>query len=568
MSLAIREMLQDRYEVVRNIKSGGMGSVYEAVDHKLASTPCAIKEVLASALEGGDSTYVLQSFESEMRALAGLEHPNIPRVRDYFEVEGRRYIVLDLVQGQALDDELSEHLRLTHEPMDPAVAAVDMVQVLETLTYLHNCRPPIIHRDIKSANLIRDSRSGRIKLVDFGIARSVETQRVQTQVGTPGFCAPEQMGGRAEVRSDLYSVGATLYHLCTGRLPPAFTFDSLEMDLPRHPGLVKIVLKATQPKPQDRYATAEEMAQALRAWLRNEGSTKIDPKTIPPATQTKINPLAVTPTPPNSQNGLWVAVAAMLLAALGLLYNDYASRFSNQEKEPSPPLRLPLKTTPTPAAEPPLAQIRTSSTSESHPTPVFVERESQPRPKPAPRPKARPEPAPIQPQPKMTPSLGDSVRYPTRHEQATYHSSAPLASAADPAPNPDPPPASQRCYGRSLEQMPDRLGQLTRISRPGDRYFQQYQGQMGDYAVNLGIMSCRQYSYEELTQRSLRELGPFQENRANEGPREYCGFRIDGNQHIGLHVKDGLAYRITVTPPPPASSAIWPQLMDVIRHYP
>lgn len=90
MALTAREKLQDRYEIVRSIKSGGMGAVYEAVDHKLASTPCAIKEVLSSALEGSGAAYVLRSFESEMKALAALEHPNIPRVRDYFQMEGRR----------------------------------------------------------------------------------------------------------------------------------------------------------------------------------------------------------------------------------------------------------------------------------------------------------------------------------------------------------------------------------------------------------------------------------------------------------------------------------------------
>ena len=221
MSLAVREMLQDRYEVVRNIKSGGMGSVYEAVDHKLASTPCAIKEVLASAMDGSGGAYVLQSFESEMRALAGLEHPNIPRVRDYFEIEGRRYIVLDLVQGQALDDELAEHLRLTHEPMDPAVAAVDMVQVLETLTYLHNCRPPIIHRDIKSANVLVVDEGA--KLLDFGIARSVDgDSRTMTGevLGTAHYLSPEQaLGQKVGPATDIYSLGVLAHEMLTSSKP-------------------------------------------------------------------------------------------------------------------------------------------------------------------------------------------------------------------------------------------------------------------------------------------------------------------------------------------------------------
>lgn len=199
MSLSAGLILQQRYEIVRSIKSGGMGAVYEAIDRKLADTPCAVKEVLAQALAGPDADYILASFEAEMRALAKLEHPSIPRVRDYFEVDGKRYIILDLVRGQGLDDELEEHVRVTGEPMDPEVAAVDMVDVLDTLSYLHSLQPPIVHRDIKPANLIRDQRTQKIKLVDFGIARSVDTGNLQTQVGTPGYCAPEQKIGRAHV---------------------------------------------------------------------------------------------------------------------------------------------------------------------------------------------------------------------------------------------------------------------------------------------------------------------------------------------------------------------------------
>ncbi|MFN8612686.1 MAG: protein kinase [Vulcanimicrobiota bacterium] len=566
MTLCLREMLQDRYEVVRNIKSGGMGSVYEAVDHKLASTPCAIKEVLASALEGRDGAYILQSFESEMRALAGLEHPNIPRVRDYFEIEGRRYIVLDLVRGQALDDELAEHLRLTNEPMDPAVAAVDMVQVLETLTYLHQCRPPIIHRDIKSANLIRDSRSGRIKLVDFGIARSVETQRVQTQVGTPGFCAPEQMGGRAEIRSDLFSVGATLYHLCTGRIPPAYTFDALEMDLPRHPGLVKIVLKATQPKPQDRYASAEEMAAALRAWLRNEGSTKIDPQTLPPAAQTRVNPLAVAPVPPNTQNGLWVAVAAMLLAAFGLLYSDYSSRFSSSPAAPAKASSTPTTTrvyahpSPTPKL---LAHHAQESPRPKPRTPQPVPRKAQPRPQPKPV---------VTPRIEKPPSLEPESNYPTR-QQPDYHPPAARQPASEPPAEraSDPVGFSARPTSggnKTLENMPSRVGPLVRSSNPGDRMYQRYQGRIGNYDVSVGISAMPGRSVDQIRQWAQGQMGPLQRNPNNEAPGEYCGWRVQGNQHEGLHVKEGLAYHITVVPPPSSEGSVWGPVMELIHRYP
>lgn len=294
-----------------------MGSVYEALDHKLASTPCAVKEVLSEALEGPDADYVLKSFDSEMRALASLDHPHIPRIRDYFEDAGRRYLVLDLVQGIGLDDELRRHLQITGQPMEAEVAALDMISVLETLSYLHSRTPAIVHRDIKPANLIRERESGRIKLVDFGIARSVESVAPQTQVGTPGFSAPEQMAGKAEPRSDLYSVGATLYFLCTARLPSAHGIRLEDSDLPDQPGLRAIIQQATRVRPSERYPNAEAMAEALRSWLRKEGSTKIVPSQIPPAIQA-IHPLARPEPSSNSHNLYYWLLILLILPILWL----------------------------------------------------------------------------------------------------------------------------------------------------------------------------------------------------------------------------------------------------------
>ena len=560
MTLVAHEKLQDRYEVVRNIKSGGMGSVYEAVDHKLASTPCAIKEVLASAMLGSSAAYVLQSFESEMRALAGLEHPNIPRVRDYFEIEGRRYIVLDLVQGQALDEELAEHLRLTNEPMDPAVAAVDMVSVLETLTYLHQCTPPIIHRDIKSANLIRDSRTGRIKMVDFGIARSVETQKAQTQVGTPGFCAPEQMGGRAEIRSDLYSVGATLYHLCTGRTPPAFTFESLEMDLPSHPGLVKIVLKATQPKPQDRYASAEEMAKALRAWLRNEASCKIDRATLPKAPKaaaTKINPLATPPPPANSQNGLWVAVLAMLLAAGGLLYNDYSSRFATPTPSPTP------KIAPAPAApvarRPIAARVRQEvarRVSENRQNPPAVAA------RPPEKPQQQPQP-PQQAQQRQQPEQPELPRLEVgSYPQAGDHQPQNKPPVQDP-PSPSSQPPTQ-APAENVAVVPRNGPYQLTARQNGNATF--YEAHADGKNVSVRIVRHPDFSVEQIRNRALQNQPGWRRNPENEPGNEICVSRREGSRHHGFHFKDGLVCEIWVDPAPGPDPTFWGPILEVVRN--
>jgi serine/threonine protein kinase len=125
--------------------------------------------------------------------------------------------------------------------------------------------PSIIHRDIKPANIIREERSGKVKLVDFGLARPVSFN-LQTMVGTMGFCPPEQLAGRADLRSDLYAVGATLYRMVSGELP-RLSFEPLQLNLPGlRPGLDRIITKATHPNADERYASAEEMAQDLRMW--------------------------------------------------------------------------------------------------------------------------------------------------------------------------------------------------------------------------------------------------------------------------------------------------------------
>lgn len=529
MALTVGEKLQERYQVVRNIKSGGMGSVYEAVDHKLASTPCAIKEVLASALEGRDAAYVLQSFESEMKALASLEHPNIPRVRDYFEIEGRRYIVLDLVHGQTLEEELAHHLHLTQSPMDPAVAAVDMVQVLETLAYLHDRQPAVIHRDIKSANLIRDSRTNRIKVVDFGIARSVETQSVQTQVGTPGFCAPEQMAGRAECRSDLYSVGATLYHLCTGRLPPAFTFEALDLELPDYPGLVKIVLKATQLKPQDRYASADEMAGALKTWLRNEGSSKIDPTQIPVGPRpenTRINPLATTPMPPN-QSATWALVLVMLVAAGGLLLSDYKKRFGSQPAPPARPVSRKVNSHPSPAPKPE-PKPKPSVPSVAYKAPAPEQPKRQP-PKPSPRPLPKPErPA----------SLGTFPSYPTGHVGHRPPTERP--TSPEPPTSPGLPLTEDHGNRRVYEGEID--GYQVRVGR---------QPAPGNLAIAARAAAARLGSVTFVTQ----------------NPLEWCGYINHPDHQRILWVRPGVCSLVTIRPcpAPGVDPRGWSSLSNLVR---
>lgn len=303
MALQTGELLHGRYRIVRAIKQGGMGAVYEAADTKLANSPCAVKEISDEARAGNDCDYIESRFFEEMKALANLDHPCIPRLRDFFRENSVVYLVMDLVRGRNLEEELNQR-----EPLDPELVVRDMICLLETLSYLHGQHPPIIHRDVKPANLLRDERTGAIKLVDFGLAREL-TSANHTAVGTLGYCPPEQMMGQAVVGSDLFSVGVTLCQLLTRQPPDLACFEPLRPDLPHlRPGLAEIIEKATHLKPAHRYCSADEMAEALRAWLEGRH----------PLFRRVQEVVEVEPLSKASGGGKGLAVAAILALSLGL----------------------------------------------------------------------------------------------------------------------------------------------------------------------------------------------------------------------------------------------------------
>ena len=212
MSLDIGEVLNNRYRIVTLLGQGGMGAVYRAWDLNLKMA-VAVKENTDASVDAQ------RQFEREATLLARLSHPNLPRVTDHFTLPGAgQYLVMDYVEGEDLESML---VRLGALPEEQVVTWVS--QVCDALSYLHQQSPPVIHRDIKPAN-IRIARNGRAMLVDFGISKLFE-QGGRTTVGarafTPGYSPPEQYGdGSTDTRSDLYALGATLYHLLTGSLPP------------------------------------------------------------------------------------------------------------------------------------------------------------------------------------------------------------------------------------------------------------------------------------------------------------------------------------------------------------
>ena len=366
-------LLHGRYEIVEIIKSGGMGAVYEAKDTKLADSPCAVKEILE---DKQNVLYFQTRFEQEMKALAELDHPAIPRVRDFFRLRGKHYLVMDLVRGQSLFDELVEK----GAPLAPEQVASDMLELLAVLDYLHSHSPPMIHRDIKPSNILRDRRSGQIRLVDFGLARSA-CGATQTAVGTLGYCAPEQSVGRADARSDLYSVGATMMQLLTGQDPDLLKPDAQWKSIA--PGLRPIVQRATRLKAQERYASAREMAEALKLYLR-QGTRAVE-------AEPQESHVIYVDSPKSRWQGYATAAAIVVALGLGTLLGR-AEGPTTPSPTPSPPAQAvaPQHLVPSAPVEEPAPSMPTTA-------PVQMAEEIPPEPVVAPPPPKRVAPAEIRP---------------------------------------------------------------------------------------------------------------------------------------------------------------------------
>lgn len=259
-------VLRNRYRIESVLGQGGMGAVYKAVDVNLGVT-VAVKENLFTTEE------FARQFRREATILASLRHPNLPRVTDHFVVEGEgQYLVMDFVQGEDLRQRLERG-----GPVSEAEALPWFLDTCDALAYLHSRTPSVLHRDVKPGN-IKITPEGRAILVDFGLAKVVEEDSATTtgaKAMTPGFSPPEQYGsGRTDSRTDVYSLGATLYATLTASIPE----DSLERAMGRAEltpvrkrspnlsvGLARVVERALAVKPEDRYQSMAELAAALGA---------------------------------------------------------------------------------------------------------------------------------------------------------------------------------------------------------------------------------------------------------------------------------------------------------------
>ena len=278
---AVGSLLRARYRVLELVGEGGSGAVYKAEDLRLGGRLSAIKEIrpdpyaTAAQLEQSHT-----QFRREAMTLAQLDHPHLPKVYDFFIDGGRSYLVMDYVAGPDLR-QIVDQARARGQFLPQADVEDWLFQLLDALEYLHAQTPPVIHRDIKPAN-IKLTSQGRVKLVDFGLVKPLDpddprTITVVRGIGSLPYTPLEQYGGgmaHTDPRSDIYGVGATLYHLLTGKVPATAQQRFLEPGLlppPRSinpditPDLEQAILAALSMHPDKRPPT---MA-AFRALLQN-----------------------------------------------------------------------------------------------------------------------------------------------------------------------------------------------------------------------------------------------------------------------------------------------------------
>ncbi len=264
-------IIGDRYEIISRIGSGGMADVYKAKDHKL-SRMVAVKVLKAEFR--ADTTFV-SKFQKEAQAAAGLSHPNVVNVYDVGEDRGLYYIVMELVEGITLKDYITKKGKLSVKE-----ATSIAIQVSLGLEAAHN--EGIVHRDVKPQNIII-STDGKVKLSDFGIAKAINSNTITANVmGSVHYSSPEQVrGGFSDTKSDIYSLGITMYEMVTGRVPfdgdttVAIAIKHLQEELippsrftPDLPfSLEQIILKCTQKNPERRYPYIGDLIEDLKKSL-------------------------------------------------------------------------------------------------------------------------------------------------------------------------------------------------------------------------------------------------------------------------------------------------------------
>ena len=274
-TLAVGQVLQQRYQILGVLGMGGMSAVYQARDLRFPNVTklCAVKEIINLAPDPQLRALAVQNFEREANILATLSHPSIPRIYDYFSEDNRSYLVLEFINGKDLEQIINDTQGFLPEEQVLAWA----IQLCDVLSFLHAHKPdPIIFRDMKPSNVMVN-QANHIILVDFGIAKPFQTGQKGTMIGTEGYSPPEQYRGEATTLADIYALGATMHHALTRRDPriePPFSFSerpvrkinpavSLELET--------VINTALQYNSKDRFQTIEDLRDALVGAGRKTG---------------------------------------------------------------------------------------------------------------------------------------------------------------------------------------------------------------------------------------------------------------------------------------------------------
>ncbi len=282
-----------RYKVIRLLGQGGMSNIYICEELTSSGVPSgqiwAVKEFTATYADPQEQRAALANFEREAYLLRQLSHPNLPKIREYFQYQGKYYLAMEYLQGSDLGKILEQRGSL------PELEVADLgLQMTTVLYYLHCQKPtPIIFRDVKPSNII--VCNGKIKLIDFGIARLFKPgKRGDTmRIGSPGYAPPEQYQGQTDLRSDIYALGITLHQCLTGQDPtlspnPFVVTPVLTLNPQVSPDLAAIIQKAIELIPEKRYQSMLEMKEDLRRFLKIErGSSPLKLNTVSSTTPNK-----------------------------------------------------------------------------------------------------------------------------------------------------------------------------------------------------------------------------------------------------------------------------------------
>ncbi|HEV2668892.1 MAG TPA: serine/threonine-protein kinase [Blastocatellia bacterium] len=313
--LAPNTLLQGRYLVMRLLGQGGMGAVYQATDRKFGNA-VALKETFYNDLQ------LRKAFSHEARLLNRLRHAALPVVTDYFAIGERQFLVMQYIPGKDLEQLLADRKAQNQGVFMTSQVLRWADQLLDALEYLHSQKPPIIHRDIKPQNLKLTPR-GEVILLDFGLAKGIVTHQSQVSQSirgyTPNYASLEQIRGTGtDARSDIYSIGATMYHLLTGEMPqdaltriaailmsqpdPLKPISSMNPEVPDP--VAQVIEKSMAAHPDQRYSSAAAMRQALRSVASSAQPASLHRAQTLTDEPVKVNAAAVEASPRSANRGL------------------------------------------------------------------------------------------------------------------------------------------------------------------------------------------------------------------------------------------------------------------------